>query len=93
MPQGAVLKGHLAIVRLLLKAGAAPDARYSAGDWTALSMAADLGHAEIVQRLLRAGADVNWRSSGDGTNALICAAWQVGPKRVLRPFFVRAGRR
>jgi ankyrin repeat protein len=44
------------VVRLLLGAGATPDARQQGG-WTPLLAAAQHGHAEMAQALLDAGAD------------------------------------
>ena len=57
--QGLVLaaqEGHLAVVRLLLEAGADKDAADTDGD-TALHIAAKEGHLEVVRLLLEAGAD------------------------------------
>jgi ankyrin repeat protein len=50
--------GSAEIVRLLLNAGASPNAEMSF-EWTALRAAASGGHAGVVQMLLDAGADPN----------------------------------
>lgn len=52
----AVAGRHPEVVRLLLAAGAQPDARQFGG-WTPLLAAAQHGHAEIVAALLDVGAD------------------------------------
>lgn len=64
----AAERGHLAVVRLLLKHGADVNARNNSHD-TGLRLAARGGHTEIVRLLLESGADVNAR------NPLISAAF------------------
>ncbi|KAK1754864.1 ankyrin repeat-containing domain protein [Echria macrotheca] len=58
--QRAVLHRDLAMVRILLEAGAAVNApaTYRKG-YTALKMSVENGHSEMMDVLLRAGADVN----------------------------------
>ena len=53
----SVRYGHVEIVRLLLAAGAAVDAR-DADSWTALHFAAEAGDTELINILLSAGASV-----------------------------------
>jgi ankyrin repeat protein len=67
----AALKGHTAIVELLLDAGA--DVNADRWGTTALIAAADEGHAEIVRLLLAEGANVNAKQRW-GTTALMLAA-------------------
>jgi ankyrin repeat protein len=59
--------GHVGVVSLLLRAGAAVDARRSGS--TALQEASFRGHAGVVRLLLEAGADVNADSGGFGSAA------------------------
>ena len=73
--QGLVLaaqEGHLAVVRLLLEAGADKDAADTDGD-TALHIAAKEGHLEVVRLLLEAGADKD-AADTDGYTPLHFAA-------------------
>ena len=58
--------GHPALVELLLKRGANPNATQEGG-WTALHGAAQSGHREMVEALLAGGADVNLRASNQQT--------------------------
>jgi ankyrin repeat protein len=55
---GVALKGHLAIARLLLSAGADPDHRNRAGQ-TAIMMSALFDRREIIDLLLAVGADID----------------------------------
>jgi beta-lactamase regulating signal transducer with metallopeptidase domain len=77
---GAVKKGRLDAVRLLLDRGADPNlapgfvnlARL--GDRTPLIKAAEQGHVEIVSLLLDRGAIIDWIEPGGHQNALILAS-------------------
>lgn len=53
--------GHMAVVRMLLAAGADPNIPEGEGV-TALTVAAQAGHLEVVKALLAAGADRNYRT-------------------------------
>src|SRR5687767_6697408 len=55
-------RGHLAVVELLLAAGATPDKRAHDGS-TPLHEAAARGHLEIARLLIAAGADPNARTN------------------------------
>lgn len=61
----ASVHGDAAIVRLLLSAGAAPDAESGHGtEGTPLCAAAAWGHLDVVRLLLDHGADPNLREDG-----------------------------
>tara|TARA_B100000519_G_scaffold47466_1_gene38064 strand:+ start:139 stop:1665 length:1527 start_codon:yes stop_codon:yes gene_type:complete len=71
-------RGHVAIVDLLLAAGADPSyqhmqhTRYAG--WTALMWACVQGHADVVARLVAAGADVHAENKEYGNrDAITCA--------------------
>ncbi|MBM4190066.1 MAG: ankyrin repeat domain-containing protein [Betaproteobacteria bacterium] len=73
----AARAGHLDGVDVLLKAGAAVDAKNGLG-WTALFCAAynhesDCGYPAIIQRLIDAGADVNARIAFGLTPLMLAA--------------------
>jgi ankyrin repeat protein len=55
--QDAAAGGNVEVVRLLLKRGAAVDARNGLTGATALMMAVEMGKGEAVKALLQAGAD------------------------------------
>jgi ankyrin repeat protein len=55
----AAQRGHVAAVRLLLEAGADPNARAAGDNTYPLHWAAAQGHLEIVRALLDAGSDVH----------------------------------
>ena len=57
----ASYSGHLAVVRLLLAAGASPNLSHNNG-WAPLYWASFSGHVDVVRALLDAGADVNKRN-------------------------------
>ncbi|MDD4880938.1 MAG: ankyrin repeat domain-containing protein [Gallionellaceae bacterium] len=67
----AVERDDVAMVRLLLEAGADPDLK--AGSYRPLGLAAFLGHARIARQLLRAGANPDLKSD-DGNTPLTAAA-------------------
>lgn len=70
--QFAAVRGHAAIVRRLLVAGADPDVRDGSGR-SPLSLAALGGHLAVVEALLDAGAETELRSD-TGMTALMHAA-------------------
>ena len=69
----AATNGNAAILELLLKAGANPNATQSEGE-TALMTAARTGIPAAVKTLLAHGADVNAKESWRGQTALMWAA-------------------
>lgn len=75
----AVLKGHVNIVKLLLRNGAMVDAVYPKTGGTALHEAARLGQVLGAKYLLTSGADVEKRD-GQGHTPLLAAAAGVGSK-------------
>ena len=77
----AVHKGHDAVVRALLDAGADKDLAKNTGS-TPLYIAAQEGHDVVVHALLDAGADKNL-ARHDGATPLITAA-QKGHAAVVR---------
>jgi hypothetical protein len=80
----AAYQSHLAIVRMLLEAGAKVNMAAREG-LTPLMLAASAGHAEVIKVLVEAGADVNAKEKA-GLTALMLAI--EGAKRGG----VRAGR-
>lgn len=64
-------RGHIDVVRLLLKHGAAVDATTQAG-WWAVHLAAGAGSSETVGVLLAAGTPAD-AAAKDGSTALHCA--------------------
>ena len=80
--------GDLAIVRLLLNAGARVNAGLIPSGLTALMMASKDGHTEVTQLLLDRGADPTAACSDDHSNALMLAAsWgHMGTVRLLASF-------
>jgi ankyrin repeat protein len=77
---GAVKKGRLDVVRLLLDRGADPNLapgfvnQARLGDKTPLIKAAEQGHVEIVSLLLDRGAIIDWIEPDRHQNALILAS-------------------
>jgi len=69
----AASKGKLALVKLLIDAGANVHATTRLGNYTPLLLAAEHGHAGAIQALLAAGAKVDAVDS-TGTSALMLAA-------------------
>lgn len=67
----AASRGCTEAVRLLLEAGANPNAQHQQG--TALTRASSQGRTQVVSQLLRAGAKVTATGNG-GSNALFMAA-------------------
>jgi ankyrin repeat protein/catechol 2,3-dioxygenase-like lactoylglutathione lyase family enzyme len=55
----AAARGHLALVGLLLRHGAEPNARDTGDNASPLHFAAGAGHVDVVRALLDAGADVH----------------------------------
>ncbi|MEU4681846.1 ankyrin repeat domain-containing protein [Streptomyces xinghaiensis] len=88
----ASVQGAADIVRLLLAAGASPDAesRGPGSEGTPLCAAACWGHAEAVRELLAYGADPNLREDhGTGLSPL---AWaDAGPHPETAGLLVAAG--
>jgi ankyrin repeat protein len=93
----AVMKGHVAVVELLLFAGADANCRIMARsqadgsemDARLLSMAACSGHAEMVELLLRNGADPD-APERPGGNALLVAVREPKHNLSTKPEVVRA---
>jgi Ankyrin repeats (3 copies) len=67
--------GHLAIVKVLIEAGAAVNASTTAGGGTPLHRAAYAGHADVVEVLLQSGAAVDLEDA-DGQTAVYKATQQ-----------------
>jgi ankyrin repeat protein len=76
----AAWRGHVGVVSLLLRAGAAVDARRSGS--TALQEACYRGHAGVVRLLLEAGADVDANAGEFGTPMQV--AVKFGRNDVIR---------
>ena len=71
----AAKKGHLKIVRLLLKAGLDANSHAPSND-PPLIWAAQNGHSKIVTLLLENGADVDYQKEENGLTPLMVAAWK-----------------
>lgn len=69
----AAQEGHEAVVALLLKHGADPDAASAKSGATPLVLAAYFGHARVVHMLLAAGAQRD-RAAKNGATAAACAS-------------------
>jgi len=69
------MKGHEAVVELLLEKGADLECRSNNG-WTPLFWAAEKGHEVVVKLLLEKGADVECKSD-NGRTPLSSAAWNT----------------
>lgn len=79
---------QVAMVRLLLDAGADPDTTHEKGA-TTLGWAASGGHSKVVALLLKHGADVNLRDPYGESTALMSAAGSAQPQVVEH--LLRAG--
>ena len=73
----AAERGHAAVARALLDAGAAVDAGTRIGRYAPLHLAARGGHGPVVALLLEAGADPNAATTNSGVTALHLAAAAV----------------
>ena len=71
----AAFRGDTEAVRLLLAAGANPNASTAWG-WTPLMSAVDRGHTDAARLLLEAGANSN-AADDSGTTVLTRATWQA----------------
>jgi ankyrin repeat protein len=85
----AAINGSAAMVRLLLDAGADPNAPLTDDGDTALMMAARTGLTEPVELLIERGADVDAVESWGGTTALMWAIAEHHPHVV--DVLIRAG--
>ena len=80
---GAAALNHIEIVRVLLDAGANPNARTKIGGATALMFAAVSGHREVVKMLLGAGANPHMMFN-NGWTALISTAQEEGYPEIAK---------
>ena len=71
----AAMKGNVAVVRLLLEAGADKDTTIHNHGYTALMLAAARGHLECVRLLLDAGADREKASRNGKTAAMLASTF------------------
>ena len=85
-------KGHIELVRLLLKAGAAKDKVDNAGA-TPLWLASAVGHAKVVRLLLEAGADKNLTRNRQSPLFAACARGHTGVALLLLHLGALKGRR
>lgn len=76
--QVSAYRGHVAVTRALLAAGAKHDTPYD-NDWLALDMAADEGHVEEVTAIIEHGVDVNRAAGVDGCAPIHHAAKKNKP--------------
>ena len=79
---GAADNGHVAVVALLLKHGAAVDAANNVDGGTPLIIAAAKGHAEVAALLLRHGAAVDAANNNGGTPLMVAAT--TGHTEIVR---------
>ncbi len=89
----AGITGDIATVKLLLEAGADPNARTAGGQYLSMPPLAWFvyaGHAEGIAALLDAGADVNARNS-KGQTALDMALGMKGPESPVVALLKKAG--
>lgn len=66
--------GHLAVTKMLVKAGADLEAGTAVAGATPLCAAAQEGHLEVVRVLVKAGADLEAKTVVDGTPLYMAAA-------------------
>ncbi|MXX69553.1 MAG: hypothetical protein F4Y74_11405 [Gemmatimonadales bacterium] len=76
----AAERGHAAVARVLIDAGAAVDAGTRIGRYAPLHLAARGGHGPVVALLLEAGADPNAATTNSGVTALHLAAAAVNAR-------------
>jgi len=74
----AAQSGHVAILEMLLDAGAEVDATTRIGSYTPLHLAGSQANSAIVEKLLDAGADVNATTTNSLATALHMAAQVAG---------------
>jgi uncharacterized protein len=74
----AAQAGHVAILELLLDAGAEVDSATRIGSYTPLHLASGQANRAIVEKLLESGADVNATTTNSLATALHLAAQVVG---------------
>lgn len=70
----AILWGSSGAARLLLEAGASPDAESKDGEPLVLTAAREGGSTEMLQILLHHGADVNATNKNDNTAVMVAAS-------------------
>ncbi len=98
----AAERGHVAIIQLLVEAGARLEIRHSFRGTTPLMVAAEHGQEEAVDRLIQLGADIDarvvrskeWRGVHDhrnGSTALVLAA-RAGHIEVVRRLLAAGAR-
>lgn len=81
--QAAAVRGHVAMIRLLLGAGIPPDVPNRSSGETALMAAAENGQAGAVEALLESGANVQAPAKGQGPLAIAARAGHAGVVRLL----------